>query len=157
MPNNLNELKNIVLSNPLIIGIGNELRGDDAAGIILSQKVIKSGYKNVLKVHSTPENFLSKISEMPGKCRLWIDIINWEAEPGSFRIFTPQEVKHFAISTHNFSPVVLLAFLKQYRDIPDYFLGIQPEIIELGQEISPAVNTTVNKLADFIISHLTIK
>lgn len=83
---------------------------------------------------------------MKGKSRLWIDIINWEAEPGAYKIFLPEENHHFAISTHNYSPTVLLEYLKSMRAIPDYFLGIQPLNLSLGSQISPAVNNAIAEI-----------
>ena len=146
-----NQLKSIILEKPLVICIGNELRGDDAAGIIFGQNLQKMGYSDTLLVYDTPENYMQKILSIPNRSRLWVDIMNWGATPGSFTILNPNEVQHFAISTHNYSPVVLLEFLKTYRDIPDYFLGIQPLDITLGNKLSKPVSAIIRRLADFFI------
>ncbi|MBN2366749.1 MAG: hydrogenase maturation protease [Calditrichaeota bacterium] len=154
---NLNQLREILSPPPLIIGIGNELRGDDGAGIILIEKLRESGYPSLLNVYSNPENYLRKIAEIEKHHRLWVDVINWDAPPGDFRIFDSSEIKYFAISTHNFSPAVLLEFLKEYRNIPDYFLGIQPKNMQLGQALSSEVEETVEFLRDFIVENMNQK
>ncbi len=154
MDEQLTKLKKILKSTPLIIGIGNELRGDDAAGIVLVEKLQEGGYPTALNVYGNPENYLRKISEMSGKSRLWIDIINWGGKPGEFRIIESGEINHFAVSTHNFSPVVLFSFLKEFRDIPDYFLGIQPESMQLGRPVSPGVEKTIQFLLGCIITNI---
>ncbi len=148
------KLSKILSLSPLIIGVGNELRGDDAAGVEIIQRLKRLGYNNTLTVYSTPENYLQKISSTPGNIRLWIDIINWNAPAGDVRIFTIDEIGQYTISTHNFSPLVLVQYLQRLKNIPDYFLGIQPLDLTLGNKISPPVQKTIDKLIDFIYHHL---
>ena len=148
------ELNNILSMKPAIIGIGNELRGDDAAGILLVQKIQDSGYQNSIIVYSNPENYLNKIANIRCNARLWIDVINWGAEPGDYKIFSTDEIGQYAISTHNFSPIVLVDYLNSLKDIPDFFLGIQPQKMGLGAKISVPVQDTVTKIANFIIHHM---
>ena len=142
----LNELQSILNLRPLVIGIGNELRGDDGAGITITEKLLNMGYSNAIAVFDTPENYLQKIASMEGESRLWIDVINWDSQPGNYKIFLPEEIHHFAISTHNYSPTVLLEYLKPLRPIPDFFLGIQPATLDLGDPISPAVQDAINNI-----------
>jgi hydrogenase 3 maturation protease len=148
------QLKQIISTKPLIIGIGNELRSDDGAGIILVQQIQKSGYKNTLIVGATPENYLQKIIALPGESRLWIDAINWGSPAGGYKIFQKEEINHFAISTHNFSLTVITKFLNEFRPIPDFILGIQPENLKLGENLSPQVEHIVNELAGIINKQL---
>lgn len=146
-------LQSVLASRPAIIGIGNELRGDDGAGIAIIEKLLQIGYPNALAVYDTPENYLQKIASMDGESRLWIDIINWDSDPGDYRIFLPQEIHHFAISTHNYSPTVLLEYLKPLRPLPDYFLGIQPLNLSLGSQISAAVQDAIDEIITISRQH----
>lgn len=139
-------LESILAYRPAIIGIGNELRGDDGAGVFIVNRLRDMGYPHALAVYDTPENYLQKIASMEGESRLWIDVINWESKPGNYKIFLPEEIQHFAISTHNYSPTVLLEFLKPLRPVPDYFLGIQPLNLTLGARISEAVQVAINEI-----------
>ena len=147
----LKQLQSIISENPLVICIGNELRGDDGAAIVFGKALENIGFVNTLLVYDTPENYLQKIGSHPADCRLWVDVVNWGAAPGSFTVFRPDEIQHFAISTHNYSPVVLLQYLKNFRDIPDYFLGIQPADMSLGKQLSPPVSETIKRITEFLI------
>ena len=147
---NMIKLQSVIKLKPLIIGMGNELRGDDAAGIVLVQKLQKAGYPYTLVVFDTPENYLHKIASTKVKARLWVDIINWESHPGDYKIFLPQEIQHFAVSTHNYSPTVLIEYLTPQRAVPDYFLGIQPLNLSLGSKISDPVQQTIDELMQMI-------
>jgi len=139
-------LQSVLALRPAIIGIGNELRGDDGAGIAIIKKLLHIGYPSALAVYDTPENYLQKIATMEGESRLWIDVINWDSEPGNYRIFLPKDIHHFAISTHNYSPTVLLEYLKPLRPLPDYFLGIQPLDLSLGSQISAVVENAMEEI-----------
>jgi len=145
-----NQLAQIIQMKPLIIGIGNELRGDDAAGILLVQNIQKLGYPYTLVVGGNPENYLQKIMAMPGESRLWIDTINWGAVAGEVKIFQSEEIKHFAISTHNFSLAIITKFLDEFRSIPDFFLGIQPQRLDLGSELSKPVLKSIDRITKII-------
>lgn len=154
IPKQLNE---ILLKTPVIIGIGNEMRGDDSAGIEIIKRLQKNGISNTLAVYTTPENYLQKIAMMPGNARLWIDIINWNGEPGETKIFDTDTISHYAISTHNFSLIVIINFLKELKNIQDYVLGIQPQNLTLGDPISMPVAKTVGILAEYIITGMENK
>ncbi len=151
------QLNEILLKIPVIIGIGNEMRGDDGAGIEIIKRLQKNGISNTLAVNSTPENYLQKIAMMPGNARLWIDIINWNGEPGETKIFDTDTISHYTISTHNFSLVVIINFLKDLKNVQDYFLGIQPQNLTLGDPISKPVAETVDVLVEYIITHTKIE
>ncbi len=139
---------------PLIIGIGNRLRGDDGAGVILAEELAAGGYSPTLIVHGTPENYLRKIAEMSETLRLWVDVINWNASPGEFRVFTLEDIGQYAVSTHNFSPVVLVEYLNSMKAVPDVFLGIQPRSLSLGSELSGPVARTVRHLTDYFLKKI---
>jgi hydrogenase maturation protease HycI len=148
------ELNQIISRRPLIIGIGNDLRSDDGAGVILVRRIQNSGYKNTLIVEGTPENYLQKIISLPGESRLWIDAINWGGPGGECKIIKKEDIYHFAISTHNFSLSVITQFLNEFRPLPDLFLGIQPETIELGEQLSLQVERTIDELTEIFINQL---
>ena len=150
------ELNQIISSRPLIIGIGNDLRSDDGAGVILVRRIQSAGYKNALIVGGTPENYLQKIITLPGESRLWIDAVNWGGPSGGYKIIRKEEISHFAISTHNFSLSVITKFLNEFRPLPDLFLGIQPENMELGENLSPPVERAIDELAEIFIDQLGI-
>ena len=154
MPSDKLNFQQIIEMQPLIIGIGNTLRQDDGAGILLVENLLQNGYRNALVVHSTPENYIQKIAAMPGEARLWIDIVNWKALPGEYRIFNKSEIGYFAVSTHNYSLSVLVDFLRSFRDIPDYFLGIQPKTTNLGEGLSVEIEKTVSDISKQILQFL---
>ncbi len=143
-------LRKILLQRPLILGIGNELRGDDAAGVALVRRIAQSGYSPTLLVYANPENYLERIARIPHTVRLWIDIVHFGAKPGEFRIFRPEEIEQFAISTHNFSLTVVFRYLQASRPAEDFLLGIQPAATALGAPLSAPVQRRVALLADFI-------
>ncbi|HOK56758.1 MAG TPA: hydrogenase 3 maturation endopeptidase HyCI [bacterium] len=129
-----------------IIGIGNRLKGDDAAGSIIAEK-LKEKVKNenllVIDAEINPENYIGVIKKFNPPFILIIDAIDFGSFPGDFRIFKPEQIKDTTISTHNFS----IPLLKNLIDnIEIYILGIQPEKIKLGENISQKVSETIEKI-----------
>ncbi len=143
-------LEEILRVNPLIIGIGNELRGDDGAGIALVRRISRNGYSPTLLVYANPENYLRRIAAIPHRVRLWTDIVHFGGNPGDFRILSPEEIDRVAISTHNFSLTVLFRYLQESHPAREFLLGIQPRSTALGEPLTPEVQHIVDVLADFI-------
>ena len=144
-------LPEILAQHPLIIGIGNELRGDDAAGIELVRRLDQAGYSPTLLVYTNPENYLRRISQIPHTVRLWVDIVHLVGRPGEFRILQAEEIDQVAISTHNFSLTVVFRFLQETHPADDFLLGIQPKSTELGAALSQEVSQSISAIARFIL------
>ncbi|GAB4328441.1 MAG: hypothetical protein Kow0037_02750 [Calditrichia bacterium] len=149
--NSEKKLAEIIGQVPLIIGIGNTLRGDDAAGTALLDLLDALGYPHLFDCGANPENYLYKIAGYPAKCRLWVDAIQFRGKPGEWKIFNRDEVAVYDISTHNFSPDLLSRFLENIKPATDFFLGIQPLQMQLGAPLSPDVKQTIDWLSRTII------
>lgn len=149
--NSEKKLAQLIAQIPLIIGIGNTLRGDDAAGIALLEQLEKLGYPHSFNCGANPENYLYKIAGYPAKYRLWVDAIQFRGKPGEWKIFNRDEVAVYDISTHNFSPDLLSCFLENIKTATDFFLGIQPLQMQLGTPLSLEVKQTVDWLSRTII------
>ncbi len=144
-------LETLIRQESLIIGIGNTLRGDDAAGLELVGLLQKQGYPATLLVGGNPENYLNKIAAVPCTNRLWVDIVHFNGTPGEWRLFSSQEIGHYAISTHNFSLELLFKYLNTIQPAEDVCLGIQPQQTSLGESLSRPVYQTIQELSTRIM------
>jgi len=141
--NKINQGKNI-----LIIGIGNRLKSDDGVGSIIAEKLrrkIKKENLFIIDAENTLENYIGKINKISPELLLIIDAVDFNSYPGDFRIFKIDEIKDTTISTHNFSISLLKKFIK-VREI--YLLGIQPENINLGENLSDKVKEAVKRIIE---------
>jgi len=132
----------------VILGIGNRLKGDDGAGSIIAEKLkSKLKLKNVCVIdgESTPENYMGKIKKFSPSLILIIDIFDFGSYPGDFKIFNTEEIKETTISTHNFS----IPLIKKIIKTEIYLLGIQPEKISFGEDLSLPVACASEKIISF--------
>jgi hydrogenase 3 maturation protease len=132
----------------LIIGIGNRLKGDDGVGSIIAEKLkekIREENLFVIDAENAPENYTGKIKEISPELLLIIDAVDFNSYPGDFKIFEINEIKDTTVSTHNFS----ISLLKKFIKVDEiYLLGIQPENISFGENLSERVKKSVEKIIE---------
>ena len=144
----MTKIKNIIKGKVLFIGVGNEIRGDDAAGL----KFIKMG-KDVLKEYffinakETPENYLESILSINPDTLIFVDAVDYGVEPGRYKLFVKDEIKNCSVSTHNASLKLPMDYLLAHDgNINIYLLGIQPKSCKLNENISLEVNKCIKNL-----------
>ena len=116
-----------------IICMGNEMRRDDAIALEIAVEI--SG----VKAYTNPENFIREGDEA-----IIIDAVDFSAEPGSVKGFTPEEISEFALSTtHNVSIFVLEKFCKIVK-----IIGIQPKDTSYGKGLSSEL---ISKKSEIIL------
>ena len=140
----------------LVIGVGNEYRHDDAAGLIVARQ---------LKAHTHP---LWQVHEQSGEAtalmQLWgdaecvivIDAVQSGAPPGTVHTFdaTPQSLpaRMFRGSSHLFGLTQAIELSRMLRQLPPKFIvyGIEGEKFEPGIGISISVLNGIMGLVEII-------
>ena len=144
------QLKDIVSPDTLILTIGNTLKGDDAAGPILAEKLKPLIPDHIIDAGTTPENYIQPIINKNPRILLIIDAINFDAEPGSIKLFPPEKIKSMAVSTHAPSPQLFLDVIKSSISPQIHFLAIQPAQTELGAPLSEPIQQAIDSVAKII-------
>ena len=83
----------------LVLGIGNEMMGDDAFGPLVIEKLKKKNVSAELWSGSTPENFITKIKG-PIEKLILLDTADLGEPPGTVKKINPSLVSRHFISTH---------------------------------------------------------
>ena len=142
----------------VIMGIGNILRGDDAAGAVIARKIALNAPKNVLVIDcgSAPENYLGKIVNFNPSHILIIDTMIINGEPGRIKVVSESQiVDTLSFSTHKPSIHILIEYLKGFlKRVKFLLLGIQPKKLTLGEEMSKEVENAVNKISYMLMKIL---
>ena len=126
----------------LFIGVGNVLKSDDGAGVVISRQIIERPNIGALSVEVSIENYIGKINSMePGEIVI-LDCMDLGSFPGDFRIVALNEVEDLTFNTHNIS----LGRLGDFFHYPTYILGIQPQTIEFGDQLSSPVRETADRI-----------
>ncbi len=136
-----------------LMGVGNELRTDDAAGLeVVSSLRSKLGGVPApgVKIHPsspTPERLLAKLASGKGRIVVF-DAVEAAASPGDV-IFRPMDdTKYGFFGTHNI-PLKLVPGLE--GRLGDVFLvGIQPGSLEVGQGLSGKVRESVREIVKVV-------
>lgn len=153
------ELEKILSTNYLILCLGNRLRADDAAGILIGEK-IKEGYpknKSIIIAENSPVNFIGKISKIHPSTLLIIDAVEFGLSPGTITLSDEKIIANTNSTTTHYQDLEdLLKFLELEGKKPDLciILGIQVEKITLFQSVSEAVINSVNKVSQAIVELL---
>jgi hydrogenase 3 maturation protease len=149
-------------SKVAVLGIGSELRSDDAAGIIAAQQIkkVSSRKKSPLKINvfigeTAPENLTGEIKKISPSHLIIIDSADMNAPPGQVTIINPEEVGGISFCTHSLSLKLIIDYLQQScRNLTVITIGIQPRTVAAGSNISKEVGQTVEELAVTIVNLL---
>ena len=150
----LNKLRN---SATVIVGIGNLLKGDDGVGPLVCEQLAGKTSAELIDAGTVPENYIQPIIKKAPRNLLVIDAIDFGAPAGTIRIFEPEQLNSYALSTHTLSPRLFVDMVCQnlrrdpaLREPDVYFVGIQPAQTQLGESVSPQVSQAVQQLSKIL-------
>jgi hydrogenase 3 maturation protease len=148
----LEHLKPHLKGRVVIIGIGNTLRSDDGAGSILAARIKDKVPFQVWDVGASPENYLEKIIQDRPDTLLVIDVADFGAQAGEFRLLEADSLDTINLfSTHNASLTMLINYLQDSGKMDIIILIIQPKSIAFGDKLSPDIQIVVSKLEDWFL------
>jgi hydrogenase 3 maturation protease len=126
----------------LFVGIGNVLKKDDGVGVYISLKIKNRGLVSSLTVEASIENYIGKIVTLNPDILILIDCAEMKLPAGAFRLMTLSQIEDLTFNTHNIS----LKRLSEFFTMEVYILGIQPENIDFGENISYLVKEVADKI-----------
>ncbi len=129
----------------LILGVGNELRGDDAFGPLVVEK-LRGCTRATLWSGDTPENFIGKIKEKV-ETLIIMDTTYLGKEPGAIEILDPDRIKKGG-NTHK---IPLSLIIDQLKPEKTYFIAAQPKAVEFGDEPSKEIIKAVEKAKEMVL------
>ncbi|HSM23768.1 MAG TPA: hydrogenase maturation protease, partial [Anaerolineaceae bacterium] len=139
--------KNKLLPKLVILGIGNEINGDDAAGVLIVQTLKKaiSNSDQVILIDASiaPENFTGEIRDF---CPDWIwifDAAGLDRHPGTLQLIDLDSVASQGANTHRIAPTMFLSYLQLELNFQTFFFGIQPNSVDPFSEVSLPVKRTI--------------
>lgn len=147
------------MSGTIVLGIGNRLGGDDAAGTfvvdMLNQKQHRA--KAVLPAEimaidasTAPESYTSVIRRHRPDLLILVDAADMGLPPGALRTIMPEKISVLSFSTHHIPLPMFISYVKKFCG-KILLVGVQPEQTETGTGISKAVRKSVKKLAEAIL------
>jgi len=136
-----------------VLAVGNIVRGDDAAGIIVGNNIRNLVPADVYICEMMPENYLLRILSGGYTHAIIIDAAVANKPPGEIFFIDRNEIEEMAITTHAFPLSFTVDFLEG-NGIKTIVIGIQPKNTELSEEITSEVAEGVKKLSEALIEVL---
>ncbi len=139
-----------------IIGVGNYLRQDEGVGIHATQflrnqfkhedcEVIDAGVPSIALLHMLDNRKLVVI----------IDCADFAGSPGEIKTFQPEQLKYEEKREVSLHATDLLTVFEMARSMgmglpPIFIVGIQPESVAQGMELSKPVQSAVQSIPKII-------
>lgn len=130
-----------------VLGIGNRLKGDDAAGPELIDRLAGCGELHCIDAGVVPENYLEKVVKLQPDTIVLVDAMDFGGEAGACRLFPADQVAGGGLSSHALSLQMACDYLRQRIAVRIFVLGIQPAQLKMNSPLSAAVGAAVEKLA----------
>ncbi len=146
-------LERCAIQRLVFLGIGNELRHDDAAGLAVVEKLrahINNRDVTLLNCADIPENFTGHVKRLDPACIVLVDAADFGGAPGEAHVFTLSDVEGGDISTHKASLAVLGAYLHSETDASVLIIGIQPASTEFGSGLTKKLQAATDSIAEAI-------
>jgi hydrogenase 3 maturation protease len=143
-----------------IVGIGNILRSDDAAGIFVARALkdspLLSNLDPVLVIDAghAPENSTANLRRFAPDMILLIDAADMAETPGTIRWIEMDELDGMSASTHTMPLSILAKYLTLELHCKIALLGIQPASNDIGETLHPEVADAVDQVVSGLIEAL---
>jgi hydrogenase 3 maturation protease len=130
----------------LFVGIGNLLKRDDGVGVYISSNIKPGEGISALTVEVSIENYIGKINSLDPDYLVLIDCTDLKSKAGTYKLLDITHVQDLTFNTHNIS----LKRLKEFFTMPVFILGIQPEKIDFGENLSYLVRENADSIIKLI-------
>jgi len=144
----------------LVIGIGNEYRGDDAAGRLVARR-LKGSLPAGAQVRECSGESAALMEAWQGFDRVYlVDAVEFQQAPGAIHRIAAHEREmprdFFHTSTHAFSLAEAIELARALDQLPPqvFVYGIEGRWFESGQKLTPAVADAIARVADRILEEL---
>ena len=135
-------------SRVVILGVGNTLKGDDAAGPLVCERLSGRVSASVIDAGTTPENYIRPVLKASPDILLIVDAVDFGGCPGQIRVCAPDQIRRFAFSTHALSLHLSIDVVRREKKLDVYVIGIQAGRMRMGDCLSPAIQAAVETLVD---------
>jgi len=150
-----------------IVGIGSDLRGDDAAGMLVLEHLrecLKTSSnpsmnkswrskKPMIKLFNggtAPENLTGEIRCFKPGHLIMIDAVDLAKKAGTIELVDLQKTANTVFLTHKLPVKLMIDFLAAEIEFITIFIGIQPKNLDFGAPVSSEVARAVRDLGDLL-------
>ncbi|MFN8398497.1 MAG: hydrogenase 3 maturation endopeptidase HyCI [Anaerolineales bacterium] len=139
-----------------IVGIGNPLRNDDVAGMLVARELLQRecsadvSHFLVIQAGHAPENVTGELRNFHPDLIILMDAAEMRSEPGTICWVPIQLIEGMSASTHSLPLSMLARYLTLELNCAVVLIGIQPRSTEVGEAVSPEILTAVHEIVEEI-------
>ena len=136
-----------------VVGVGNEQRRDDAAGIMAARRLSHIQFDQnilILEAGIAPENATAALRRFAPARVLLVDAAEMEEPAGTIRWEEMSEIAGMSASTHSLPLSMLADYLRLELGCEVALLGIQPAYNDYGEGVSEEVERAVGEIIEEI-------
>jgi len=137
----------------VIIGVGNEMRGDDAFGPRVAAELSRAGSLEGVEVLDggvAPENIAERAVRTGPASALIVDTAGFGGAVGELRLLAAEELGWASTGTHAPSLGLLASYIAQRCGARVAVLAAQPGTTGLGARMSPKVTEAARRAASAV-------
>lgn len=145
-----------------VLGIGSDLRGDDAAGMLVIEYLRKKplGRGKSVKIGlfggaTAPENLTGEIKAFKPDHLVIVDSAEMKERPGTMLLLRPEELGGgVTFSTHNMPARIITEYFAKSMKCVITVIGIQPASVIFGGRVSKLVRSAARDVSNAILEGL---
>ena len=134
----------------LVVGIGNTLCGDDAAGPLVCQGLKAFAPDRVIDAGAVPENHIGRIVRQAPRLLLVVDAVHLGETPGTIQVLPSEGIRSPTIGTHAVSLRFLVDMIRCEISCDVFLVAIQPANMRLNEPLSESVSRAVATLTEVL-------
>ena len=141
-----------------IVGIGNQMRNDDAAGMLVAREIqhraqaADAGHLLIIQAGHAPENVTGELRSFAPNLILLIDAAEMGDVPGAICWIPIQSIEGMSASTHSLPLSMLARYLTLDLNCMVAIIGIQPKSNDFGEIVSAEVSNAIDEIVEEISS-----
>jgi hydrogenase 3 maturation protease len=141
-----------------VLGVGHELNGDDAAGLVITRQLLARAEERdhllVIDAGPAPENQTGALRRFGPDLVLLVDAAQMDELPGTVRWLSWQETTGISASTHTLPPYMLAQYLTAEFGCEVALLGIQPLRNLTEGPLSFPMQSSVDQIVEGLVEAL---
>ncbi len=149
-----------MMTNHLVIGVGNEFRGDDAAGIIVAQRLGEMKIPGVTAIEQSGEGADLMAAWEGQESVFLVDAAQSGVEQGTIHRFEAHAGRlpadSLSFSSHAFGVVEAVELARSLGQLPSKLVvyGIEGRSFNLSDGVSSSVQQSINKVIKMILQEI---
>jgi hydrogenase maturation protease len=150
------------MNKTLLIGVGNEYRGDDAVGLQVARRVAALALPGVTVIERSGEGVALMAAWAAAVTVFIVDAVQNNGRPGAiYRFDAHQEsvvTRFFNYSTHAFSVAEAIEMARLLGQLPPHLVvyGIEGQRFDHNQALTPAVAQAAEAVAERLQAELAL-